>query len=79
MRYAAFLRGINVGGNKKVPMADLRAVVEGLGHTGVLYVWYRDGVQNSKLAKVLDRHLGVAVTARNWNTVIKVLEKLGSG
>lgn len=179
MRYAAFLRGINVGGNKKVPMADLRSVVEGLGHsdvatllqsgnvtftsggrkgaaalateleqaiadhigvdcrvlvrsateleaavranpmpgavaepsrfhlcflekapsseqiaaleaedfapdefafgTGVLYVWYRAGVQDSKLAKVLDRRLGVAVTARNWNTVTKVLEKLASG
>jgi len=177
MRYAAFLRGINVGGNKKVPMADLRTVVEGLGHTDVatllqsgnvvfsssrksgaamaaelekaianhigvecrvlvrtsseleaavrnnpmpealgepsrfhccflekaptpdrvsalesedfapdelafgddvLYVWYRDGVQESKLAKVLDRRLGVAVTARNWNTVTKVLDQMGS-
>jgi len=29
--YAALLRGINVGGNKKVPMADLRAVLTGLG------------------------------------------------
>ncbi|WP_411107133.1 DUF1697 domain-containing protein [Streptomyces sp. cmx-4-9] len=33
--YAALLRGINVGGNKKVPMAELRAVLEGLGHDGV--------------------------------------------
>ena len=31
MRYAALLRGINVGGNKKVPMADLRAMTEKLG------------------------------------------------
>lgn len=30
-RYAALLRGINVGGNKKVPMAELRAVLAGLG------------------------------------------------
>ncbi|MFI7293925.1 DUF1697 domain-containing protein [Streptomyces sp. NPDC050121] len=29
-RYAALLRGINVGGSKKVPMAELRAVLEGL-------------------------------------------------
>ncbi len=35
MTYAALLRGINVGGNKKVPMAELRALLEGLGHTGV--------------------------------------------
>ncbi|MEU6506361.1 DUF1697 domain-containing protein [Streptomyces sp. NPDC046942] len=33
--YAALLRGINVGGGKKVPMADLRALLTGLGHTGV--------------------------------------------
>lgn len=35
-RRAALLRGINVGGKKKVAMADLRALVEGLGHTEVV-------------------------------------------
>ncbi|WP_371618534.1 DUF1697 domain-containing protein [Streptomyces sp. NBC_00454] len=34
-KYAALLRGINVGGNKKVPMAELRTVLAGLGHTDV--------------------------------------------
>ncbi|NEA97901.1 DUF1697 domain-containing protein [Streptomyces sp. SID13726] len=29
--YAALLRGINVGGSRKVPMADLRALMEDLG------------------------------------------------
>ncbi|MBT2409422.1 DUF1697 domain-containing protein [Streptomyces sp. ISL-12] len=33
--YAALLRGINVGGKKKVPMADLRALMADLGHTAV--------------------------------------------
>ncbi|MFE9439924.1 DUF1697 domain-containing protein [Streptomyces sp. NPDC006602] len=33
--YAALLRGINVGGAKKVPMADLRTLMEGLGHDDV--------------------------------------------
>ncbi|KKD05459.1 DUF1697 domain-containing protein [Streptomyces sp. WM6386] len=33
--YAALLRGINVGGAKKVPMAELRTLLEGLGHGGV--------------------------------------------
>ncbi|WP_327727324.1 DUF1697 domain-containing protein [Streptomyces sp. NBC_00487] len=33
--YAALLRGINVGGSKKVPMADLRTLLTGLGHDGV--------------------------------------------
>lgn len=33
--YAALLRGINVGGHKKVPMAQLRTLLEGLGHRDV--------------------------------------------
>ena len=33
--YAALLRGINVGGHKKVPMADLRALLTNLGHGDV--------------------------------------------
>lgn len=33
--YAALLRGINVGGARKLPMADLRALLEELGHDGV--------------------------------------------
>ncbi|MFC8915266.1 DUF1697 domain-containing protein [Streptomyces sp. NPDC057116] len=34
-RYAALLRGINVSGHKKVPMADLRTLLAGLGHRDV--------------------------------------------
>ncbi len=30
-KYAAFLRGINVGGNKKVPMVELKKVLEKIG------------------------------------------------
>jgi uncharacterized protein (DUF1697 family) len=33
--YALFLRGINVGGNRKVTMADLRAYLKGLGFENV--------------------------------------------
>jgi uncharacterized protein (DUF1697 family) len=33
VRYAALLRGINVGGNKKIAMAELRPMVESLGFT----------------------------------------------
>jgi uncharacterized protein (DUF1697 family) len=33
--YVALLRGINVGGNNKVPMADLRAMCLGLGYDNV--------------------------------------------
>ena len=35
MNYVALLRGINVGGNRKVPMADLKDCFEKLGHTEV--------------------------------------------
>ena len=34
-RYAALLRGVNVGGNKKIAMADLRALLTGLGFDDV--------------------------------------------
>ena len=33
--HVALLRGINLGGRNKVPMAELRDVVTSLGHTGV--------------------------------------------
>lgn len=32
MRYVALLRGINVGGNKLVPMAQLKTLLSGLGY-----------------------------------------------
>ena len=42
-----------------------------------LYAWYPDGIQRAPLAKLLDdRRLGVVSTARNWNTVTKLLELL---
>jgi uncharacterized protein (DUF1697 family) len=34
-RLVALLRGINVGGHKKVPMAQLREVLEGAGFADV--------------------------------------------
>src|SRR5687768_12912410 len=35
MRYIALLRGINVGGNTKVPMPELKSVFESLGFENV--------------------------------------------
>ncbi|QQS18643.1 DUF1697 domain-containing protein [Candidatus Saccharibacteria bacterium] len=35
MKYVALLRGINVGGNKKVPMAELKACFEQAGFSAV--------------------------------------------
>ena len=34
-RFVVLLRGVNVGKGNKVPMAEFRAVLEELGHTGV--------------------------------------------
>jgi uncharacterized protein (DUF1697 family) len=34
-RWAALLKGVNVGGNRKLPMAELKAFIEGLGFTDV--------------------------------------------
>jgi uncharacterized protein (DUF1697 family) len=42
------LRGVNVGGHRKLPMAELRTIAEGLGHTGV-----RSYIQSGNL--VFDR------------------------
>jgi uncharacterized protein (DUF1697 family) len=59
--HVALLRGINVGGRNKVPMADLREVVTLLGHTGVsTYIqsgnvlFSTPDTDNAKLAAALE-------------------------
>jgi uncharacterized protein (DUF1697 family) len=40
-----------------------------------IYVWHAGGIQRSPASKLLaDERLGVTATARNWNTVTKLLE-----
>lgn len=54
-------------------LAPARLVIDGRE----LYAWYPEGVQRAPLAKLLaDERLGVVSTARNWNTVTKLLELL---
>jgi uncharacterized protein (DUF1697 family) len=44
-------------------------------HGREIYAWFPDGVGRSRLASQLTRQgLGVTVTARNWTTVLKLLE-----
>jgi uncharacterized protein (DUF1697 family) len=38
-----------------------------------LYIYFPDGMGRSKLPPVLDRNLKVPTTARNWNSVAKLL------
>ncbi len=41
--------------------------------TRVAYLWCPNGVIKSALAKAVEKELGAAVTARNWNTMTKHL------
>ena len=46
-----------------------------VAHGRELYAWHPEGVARSKLwAKLAGRDLGVTATARNWTTVVKLLE-----
>jgi uncharacterized protein (DUF1697 family) len=79
--YVALLRGINVGGQRKVPMAELRAVAEALGLTRVRtliasgnLVFEGEGTcpeLEAKLEAAVERHFGFPVdimvrTAAQW-------------
>jgi len=44
----------------------------------VFYLYAPDGVGRSKLATKIEKALGVSTTARNWNTVRKVLSMTAS-
>ncbi|MFH8791856.1 DUF1697 domain-containing protein [Streptomyces sp. NPDC017941] len=73
--YAALLRGINVGGSRKVPMPRLRALLEGLGHGDV-----RTHLQSGNAVFTADRgdedSLAAGVTAaleREYGFTVDVL------
>jgi uncharacterized protein (DUF1697 family) len=45
-----------------------------------IYAWHPDGIHNSALARLLaGPRLGVTATARNWNTVLKLLAMVREG
>ena len=44
-----------------------------LGDT-IFYLWAPDGIGRSKLAEKAERHIGVALTARNLRSVMKIIE-----
>ncbi|HEX6969387.1 MAG TPA: DUF1697 domain-containing protein [Micromonosporaceae bacterium] len=51
-----------------------------VAHGRELYVWLPDGVRNAKLSYAFfEKKLGVTATARNWNTVTKLLSMMGVG
>ncbi len=73
--HVALLRGINVGGRNKVPMAALREVVTSLGHTGVTtyiqsgnVLFTAPGTSTRELAASLESAIGAAFGI--WASVV---------
>jgi uncharacterized protein (DUF1697 family) len=73
--HVALLRGINLAGRNKVPMADLRDVVASLGHTGVTTYIQSDNVlfstadtDTAKLASELES--AIADRFGIWSSVV---------
>jgi uncharacterized protein (DUF1697 family) len=62
--YAALLRGVNVGGGRKMPMAELRAALEELGHGDV-----RTYLQSGQAVFTAERGDGEALAAELAETL----------
>lgn len=71
MKYVALLRGINVGGNHRVPMSELKLVLESLGATNVV-TYLNSGnvifemprslnISGEKIEKALKKKFGFAI------------------
>ena len=68
--YAVLLRGINVGGRNKVPMAQLKDMLQQLGYTNVTtYIASGNVVLRSHHEPEYQN-----MTMRNWNTTTRLLE-----
>jgi uncharacterized protein (DUF1697 family) len=83
-RYVALLRGVNVGGKNTVPMAELRALFDSLGHTevstfiqsGNVVFTSRVPVEPESLEKSIAKHFGIkpAVVLRTASELEKVVK-----
>jgi uncharacterized protein (DUF1697 family) len=85
--YIGLLRGINVGGNKMVPMAELREMITGLGFSDVKTLLQSGNVVfrgpakacaklETQLEAALEKRLGFNVefhvrTADEWKAIVK--------
>lgn len=89
MKYVALLRGINVGGNRMVPMADLKASFEQLGFADVKTyintgnVIFATNISNPlKLTKMIEKQIlkdfgfDVAVIVRSQDQIQKVVKAI---
>ncbi len=79
MQYISLLRGINVSGQKKIKMQDLRALYEGLGFKEVdSYIQSGNVVFNTKKSKAstLEKKIALAISkAYGFEVPVMVLEK----
>jgi len=84
-RFVALLRGINVGGTRRVPMAELRELAEGLGCADVAtYIQSgnlvctasgKAGALETRLEAALAQHFGFEVAtlvrdAKTWSALV---------
>lgn len=76
-----FLRGINVGGNKKIPMADLREALTRAGHADVKTLLQSgnvvlDKAKPAELEKLIEAEFGmsVRVMVRTHAELVKLIE-----
>ncbi len=85
MALVVFLKGVNVGGHKRLPALPLSlpspddwlvriVAVRGRFAFGV----YRRNMRTIACLGQLERHLGASITCRNWNTFSTLLEILRS-
>ena len=80
MRYAALLRGINVGGNRKVAMADLRELLAGLGYDAVT-TYLQSGNAVFSTARSAPGALAVAIEERlaeKYGAPVRVMIRSGA-
>jgi uncharacterized protein (DUF1697 family) len=75
VRVVALLRGINLGSHKRIAMADLRAIVESLGHTDVETYLQSGNVvfEPRPKAKDLATSLGAAIAEATGHDVPVVI------
>jgi uncharacterized protein (DUF1697 family) len=80
-RVVALLRGVNVGGNRKLPMADLRATLAAAGY-GDVRTHLQSGnviLDSSKRPATLERELeellGVQVLVRTHDELVDVVAR----
>jgi uncharacterized protein (DUF1697 family) len=81
MRVVGLLRGVNLGPSRKLKMADLRAVVESLGHTDVETYLQSGNVVFTAAKGVKAADLGAGITDALADTVgmdVNVLTRTGA-